>query len=508
MEKLNLQTLETKLWDCANVLRGELSSAEYKDYIFGMMFLKRMNDQFDLERERLSGEYKAEGMDEGTIEELLEEASLYDTFFVPQQARWANLRDLNFDIGPELDKAFKAIEDEPKNSELVGVLTTANYNNKERVPDAKLVQIIQIFDSIDLSNEGLEKPDILGDAYMYLIKKFADDGGKKGGEFYTPEEVKELVVKILKPQESDSIYDPTVGSAGFLINAINYVKDQGGNYKNLQLFGQEINLSTWAIAKLNMLLHEAKGATIWKGDTIRDPKNKSGATLMTYDKVMANPPFSLKNWGKDVAKADEYNRFNYGVPPKSYGDYAFVEHMLASLNSKGKMATVVPHGVLFRGSSTRSEGKIRKQMLEDDLFEAVIGLPSNLFYGTGIPAAVIILNKDKPEEKKEKVLFIEASECYEKDGNMNKLRVEDVDKIIEAYDNFDDLERFASVADLEEIRDNDYNLNIARYVDTTVPEPEVDIEAVVSRIGEREEKLSKSKEEINGFLSELGFGRI
>lgn len=505
MIKLDLQTLEKKLWDCANVLRGELSSAEYKDYIFGLLFLKRMNDQFDLERKRLTEEYKNEGMDNETIEALIEDASLYDTFFVPEQARWSRLKDLNFNIGPELDKAFKAIEDEPKNSELVGVLTTANYNDKERVPDSKLNQLLQIFDSMDLSNEGLEKPDILGDAYMYLIKMFADDGGKKGGEFYTPEEIKEVMVKVLKPEEGDSIYDPTVGSAGFLINSINYVKNQGGNYKNLQLYGQEINLSTWAIAKLNMLLHDAKGATILKGDTIRDPKNREGATLMTFDKVIANPPFSLKNWGKDIAETNQYNRFNYGVPPKSYGDFAFVEHMIASMNSKGKMATVVPHGVLFRGGA---EGKIRKNMLQDDLFEAIIGLPSNLFYGTGIPAAVIVMNKDKPEKKKNKVLFIEASRGYEKNGNKNRLTDENIEKIVEAYNKYEDIEKYASVIDLDEIKENDYNLNIARYVDTTEPEPEVDINLVVSRIADREEKLAKSKEKINEFLDELGFGRI
>lgn len=505
MKRLDLQTLEKKLWDCANVLRGELSSAEYKDYIFGLLFLKRMNDQFDLERKRLIEEYKNQNMDDETIEELLKEASLYESFFVPKQARWDKLKDLNLNIGPELDKAFKAIEDEPKNSELIGVLTTANYNDKERVPDSKLNQLLQIFDTMNLSNEGLEKPDILGDAYMYLIKMFADDGGKKGGEFYTPEEVKEVMVRILKPKETDSIYDPTVGSGGFLISSINYVKEQGENYKNLQLYGQEINLSTWAIAKINMLLHDFKGATIWKGDTIRNPQNREGATLMTFDKVIANPPFSLKNWGREVAETNEYNRFNYGVPPKSYGDFAFVEHMIASMNSKGKMATVVPHGVLFRGGA---EGRIRKKMLQDDLFEAIIGLPSNLFYGTGIPAAVIVMNKDKHEERKNKILFIEASRGFEKDGNKNKLREEDMKKIVEAYDSFEDIDKYSSLIHLEEIKENDYNLNIARYVDTTEPEPEVDIGKVVGRIAEREEKLAKSKEQINEFLEELGFGKI
>ncbi len=505
MQKLDLQTLEKKLWDCANVLRGELSSSEYKDYIFGLLFLKRMNDQFQLERDRLIEEYKNEDMDDDTIELLIEDASLYETFFVPEQARWSKLKDLNLNIGPQLDKAFKSIEDEPKNSELVGVLTTANYNDKERVPDSKLNQMLQIFDAINLSNEGLVKPDILGDAYMYLIKMFADDGGKKGGEFYTPEDIKEVMVKILKPQDTDSIYDPTVGSGGFLINSINYIKERGGNYRNLQLYGQEINLSTWAIAKLNMLLHDAKGATIWKGDTIRDPKNRENATLMTFDKVIANPPFSLKNWGRDVAENNDYNRFNYGVPPASYGDLAFVEHMLASVNSKGKLTTVIPHGVLFRGGA---EGKIRKGMLEDDLFEAIIGLPANLFYGTSIPAAIIVMNKNKSEEKKNKVLFIDASNGFEKDGNQNKLTADNIEKIVTVYNNYEDEDKYSNIIELDEIKDNDYNLNISRYVDTTEVEEEVNIDDVVSRIAEREEKLVKSKEQINEFLKEIGFGDI
>jgi type I restriction enzyme M protein len=501
--KLNLQQLETKLWDCANVLRGSLSSAQYMDYIFGMMFLKRMNDQFNIEQEKIKAE-KAD-LPEAFLDELLEDASSYHTFFVPKQARWEKLKNLNLNIGPELDKAFHAIEDEPKNSELVGVLTTVNYNDKERVPDAKLNQLLQIFDSMNLSNEGLETPDIMGDAYMYLLKQFADDGGKKGGEFYTPEEIKELMVRVLQPTETDSIYDPTVGSGGFLINAIEYVKEQGGNHKNVQVYGQEINLSTWAICKLNMLLHEARGAVIYKGDVIREPKNLEGATLKTFDKVIANPPFSLKNWGVESAQNNTYHRFSYGVPPKSYGDLAFVEHMIASLNSKGKMATVVPHGLLFRGGA---EGSIRQGILEDDLFEAIIGLPQNLFYGTGIPAAVLVLNKHKPAERKGKVLFIDASNDFAKDGNKNKLRSEDIDAVVKAYDAFETVEKYAEVVTIDQIRENDYNLNISRYVDTTEEEEEVDINAVARRIAERESRLEASREQINEFMRELGFETI
>lgn len=502
MQKLNLATLEKKLWDCADILRGTLNSTQYMEYIFGMLFLKRINDQFNTERDEKKQQFR--NLPVEALDRVLEDAKAYKTFFIPKQARWSHFKDLNLNIGAELDKAFKAIEDEPRNSELVGVLTTANYNDKERVPDGKLNQLLQIFDAMNLSNDGLESPDILGDAYMYLIKKFADDGGTKGGEFYTPKEIKDVMVRLLKPKEGMSIYDPCAGSGGFLISAIEYVKEHKQNHRDLQIFGQEINLTTWAIAKLNMLLHDVAGSVIWKGDTIREPKNVEGATLKTFDIVLSNPPFSLKNWGREVAEANSYNRFNYGVAPASYGDLAFVQHMIASLNSKGIMATVVPHGVLFRGGE---EGKIRQAMLEDDLFEAVIGFPQNLFYGASIPAAVIILNKNKPEEKKGKVLFIEASQGYVKDGNKNKLRDEDINHIVKAYEFFGDEDKFAKVASLDEIKKNNYNLNITRYVDTAEEEEEIDIEEVIARISERELDLADSKEKINSFLEQLGYER-
>lgn len=502
MAKLTLQELESTLWACADILRGELTGAEYKDYIFGMLFLKRLNDEFDEERENRRNEFLEDGLDEEEITELLEDPSIYETFFVPEQARWAKLKELTLNIGPELDKAFKAIEDEPMNSELIGVLSTTNYNDKEKVPDKKLSQLLIKFSSVNLANSNLESEDMLGDAYQYLIKQFADQGGKKGGEFYTPTEVVKILANILKPKEGDRIYDPTCGSGGMLIQSIEYVKKHGGNPKNLSLFGQEINLSTWAICKMNMLFHGAKGADIQKGDTIREPRHTEGGVLKTFDKVLANPPFSLKNWGVEEAESDAFNRFTYGIPPKSYGDLAFVEHMLSSLNMKGKMASVVPHGVLFRGSA---EGKIRKGFIKDDLIEAVIGLPQNIFYGTGIPAAIIVLNKAKAEERQGKILFIDGSNDFVKEGNKNKIRPEDIDKIVEAFDNFEDVEKYATIVDIKTIEENDFNLNISRYVDTTEEEEAIDIPAVLKEIKALEVKESETKEKLNGFLKELGF---
>lgn len=505
MDKLTLQQLESKLWECADVLRGELSATQYMDYIFGMLFLKRMNDEFNAERIIRQKEFKEQGMVDDEIEELLNDPSIYETFYIPEQARWEKLRDLNLNIGPQLDKAFKAIEDEPKNSELIGVLTTVNYNDKERVPDKKISQLLLIFDSMNLSNEYLESEDILGDAYQYLIKQFADEGGKKGGEFYTPTEVVKTMVKLLKPEEGERIYDPTCGSGGMLIQSIQYIKEHGENNKNVSLYGQEINLSTWAICKMNMLFHGAKGADIRKGDTIREPKHTEGGVLKTFDKVLANPPFSLKNWGIEEAGADQYHRFPYGLPPKSYGDLAFISHMISSLNVRGKMASVIPNGVLFRGGA---EQAIRTGFLKDDLIEAVIGLPQNLFYGAGIPAAILVVNKNKDEKKRNKVLFIDGSNDFVKDGNKNRLRDEDIDKIVKSFDEYRDVEKYANVVDLETIKENDYNLNISRYVDTSEEEEEIDIDLVLQDIRELKIKIVDTEEKLNGYLEELGFDKI
>ncbi len=505
MEKLTLEKLEKTLWDAADILRGELNAAQYMDYIFGLLFLKRLNDQFEAEQLEKKEEFKAMGLPGEEINLLVEDPNIYENFYLPERARWSNLKDITINIGPELDKAFKAIEDEPKNSELNGVLTTANYNDKERVPDKKLSQLLILFSSVNLASKNLENKDVLGNAYEYMIKQFADQGGTKGGEFYTPEQVVKTLVGIVKPKEGESIYDPTTGSGGMLIHSTYYIENNGGNPKNVSLNGQEINLSTWAICKMNMLFHDATGAVIKKGDTIREPKHTKCGVLETFDVVLANPPFSLKNWGMDEAKADAYGRFVYGIPPKSYGDLAFVEHMIASLNSKGRMATVVPHGVLFRGGA---EGKIRTAILKDDLIEAIIGLPQNIFYGTGIPAAVIMINKDKDENRKNKVLFIDGSNGFVKDGNKNKLRDEDVEKIISTFDAFKSVEKYAEVIELDTIEENDYNLNISRYVDTTEEEEMVDIDKVIGEIRDVKARLSENEVKLNGFLRELGFGEV
>lgn len=403
-----------------------------------------------------------------------DEDEYHKTFFVPERSRWSNLKNLKHDIGSELNKATEAIEE--YNPSLEGVLVSIDFNIKDKLSDNKLQDLLSHFSKYRLRNEDFESPDLLGSAYEYLIKQFADSAGKKGGEFYTPSEVVWLLVSLLKPSAGMKIYDPTVGSGGMLIQTRNYLAEHGENPQNLSLYGQEMNLNTWAICKMNMFLHGVFNADIRKGDTLRDPQHTQDGKLMVFDRVIANPPFSLKKWGKDEADNDPYGRYPYGTPPKNAGDLAFIQHMIASLNAEGKMGVVVPHGVLFRGSS---EEKIRKGILKDDLLEAVIGLPSALFYGTGIPAALLIINKNKPAERKDKILFINGELEYQEGKNQNKLRDQDIQHILSVYDAFVDEKRYSKVVDMDEIRENDYNLNIRRYADTSSPPEPFDVRAIL-----------------------------
>ncbi len=464
-----------------------------------MLFLKRLSDRFEEEAEKL--------VEDGEDAEVAWEDRDYHQFFVPTQARWLSLQETASNVGDALNKACSALEEE--NDSLEGVLLGIDYNDPNRLGDTKnrdtvLGRLVQHFSKLRLRNEDLSEPDMLGRAYEYLIEKFADDAGKKGGEFYTPNKVVEVLVEVLAPEERMRICDPTCGSGGMLIQCAKFIDRKGGDPQNVTLHGQEKNLGTWGICKMNMLLHGRPSAQIEKGDTIRDPKLIEDGALILYDRVIANPPFSLDEWGREVAEADRFGRFRFGVPPKTKGDLAFVQHMVSTINAEGRVGVVMPHGVLFRGAA---EGRIREGMLREDLFEALIGLPTNLFYGTGIPAAIVVLTNKKASPRKGKVLFIDASGEFKDGSNQNFLRDEDVAKISKTFHGFADVEKYARVVEIKEIEKNDWNLNISRYVDISEAEEKIDLGAAVAKLRALEGERAEAEQKMNGFLEELGYGR-
>ena len=496
-EELSVAHLEQYLWSAADILRGSIDSSDYKTYIFGLLFLKRLSDRFEEEVEKLI----AKGFSETVAWRDPDEHE----FFVPDRARWGTIQKRATNIGETLNKACVALEEQ--NSVLEGVLAGIDYNDEHKLGDTRnrdtvLARLVQHFSQISLRNDRMAEPDLLGRAYEYLIEQFADDAGKKGGEFYTPRMVVKLIVALLAPTERMRICDPTAGSGGMLIECAHYIECKGGNPRNLTLHGQEKNLSTWAICKMNMLLHGLPDARIEKGDTIRDPKLVDEGELLLYDRVIANPPFSLDEWGRDVAENDGYGRFRFGVPPKTKGDLAFVQHMVAVLNTSGRLGVVMPHGVLFRGSA---EGKIRQGLLEEDLFEAVIGLAPNLFYGTGIPASILVLNRNKLAARKGKVLFIDASGEFEEGSNQNRVRDQDIEYIAKTFHAYADVEKYARVVPLAEIEKNEWNLNISRYVDTSEEEKRIDVAEAVQKLRELERERAAAEATMNRYLAELGY---
>lgn len=502
--------IEAVLWKACDSLRGKIDSTRYKDFILSLLFVKYLSDVSAEKREEYYETYQGD-------EERINRAMSRERFTITEDATFEALywQRNDTEIGEKINIALASIENY-NSGKLMNVFRAIDFNSQVDFGDVKekntiLRNLLEDFNTLNLRPKELGSADVIGDAYEYMIAAFASGAGKKGGEFFTPSQVSSLLARLVEPKENDRIYDPTCGSGGLLLKAFRQVPSG-----KVALYGQERNSQTWALASMNMYLHGVDDAKIWLGNTLVNPQNIEDDNLMTFQCVVSNPPFSLEKWDsgflsgatdengkskeKMTASMDKFKRFDIGVPPSSKGDYAFLLHMLASLDAEsGRMVVVLPHGVLFRGSS---EGMIRKELLEYKLLDAVIGLPANLFYGTGIPACILVFRKNRGRED---VLFIDASGegNFEKGKHQNLLRDEDINRIFETYEQRKTVDKYSYVASLEEIRDNDYNLNIPRYVDTFEEEELVDIELVKGEIELIEKELAEVQEEMEQYLKEL-----
>ena len=456
-----------------------------------LLFLKRLNDRFEEEMDNLVKQGKTK-----------EEANMdfHHYLFVPKDARWENLQKVRKKVGEKIDEICKKIE--RANPKLDGVLTNTKYSDPRKYPDNQLANLVSHFNQPQLRNADLENEDIFGDAYEYLLEQFADATKKKGGEFFTPREVVNLLVNIVDPREGMRICDPTCGSGGMLIISRKYIERKKGNPINLVLDGQESNYGNLAMCKMNMVLHNVSNFAIEYGDVLAKPQLVDGGQLRRYDRVLANFPFSM-DWDNKGAENDSYGRFGFGIPPANgKADFAFIQHMFAQLNDSGQAAIICSQGVLFRGGI---EAKIRESMINKDVIEGIIALPEKLFFGTGIPACVLILNKNKPRTRKNKVIFIYAAKEYLEDKNRNKLRKEDIIKITKSFRIFKDIERYCHVAAYDELEENEFNLNVPRYIDISEPEEEIDIQNVINELKKLDNERLKLESKVWQDLKELKF---
>ncbi len=507
MTRPTQKQINDALWRGCDTFRGTIDPAQYKDYVLVTLFWKYLSDVHRMHEAELRDKYPDN-------DELVRRKLERDRFVLPEGASFYDVKRDHYraaDLGDRINKALTAIEDANKRK-LDGVFRDVDFNSEANLGETKernrrLRHLLDDFSStvldfrpfVEAGETGRE--DVIGNGYQFLIKKFASDSGKKAGDFYTPEEVSMLIARLVAPRAGDRIYDPTCGSGSLLITVADEVRDADGKpSQDFAIYGQEMNASTWALAKMNMFVHGIDGASIERGDTISSPKHREGDALLKADVVVANPPFSFKKWGYEDAAADPFNRFNHPVlPPASKGDYAFILHMVHTAKQDvGRVGVVVPHGVLFRGSA---EGRIREQLIRENLLDAVIGLPSGLFYGTGIPAAILVFKKGRDTTD---VLFIDASRDYDDADTQNRLRAEDIERIVRAYRAFESEDKYAYRAPFEEIEENDFNLNIPRYVDTFEEEEPVDLEALAGEIREIEARLADTRRELDGYLHELG----
>lgn len=483
---MELSALESHLWEAANILRGPVDAADFKSYVFPLLFFKRISDVHDEEHAAALKEFNGD-----------EEAALFPEnyrFQVPEDCHWKDVRKVAKNVGQALQTAMRGIEQANPHT-LYGIFGDAQWTNKDRLSDSLLRDLIEHFSQISLGNQAAQA-DVLGQSYEYLIKKFADATNKKAGEFYTPRSVVRLMVEILDPREGESIYDPTCGTGGMLLEAIHHVKQKHGDVRTLwgKLFGQEKNLTTSAIARMNLFLHGAADFKIVRGDTLRNPAYYTADNLATFDCVIANPPFSLEKWGDEVWASDPYGRNFAGMPPGKSGDYAFVQHMIKSMVSKsGRMAVVLPHGALFRMGK---EGEIRKKLMGMDLLDAVIGLGPNLFYGTGLAACIMVFRQKKTKARKNQVLIVDASKEFKTGRAQNELLTQHVERIHGWVRDYQNVEGVARVVTLDEIAANDYNLNIPRYVEPKVDQEVLSVEEAMKRLKTSAEAAFDAEEKL------------